>query len=409
MSFTIKTLLLAVALIATALLGFYLGRVNVQRVSHKPSATDTAFTKKDRKILYYRNPMGLADTSPVPKKDPMGMDYIPVYADDLQEEGAVVRVTPERIQTLGVRTETAQLRTLYRSVRAMGTIQPDEKSMTVIAPRFDGWIEKLIVNTTGQQIKKGDPLLELYSPELVNIESEYLISSDIDSNGSIERLRTLAVPQEEIDRLIQTKTTNNRITLRATADGTVMEKTAVEGMRFSQGEILYRFADLSNVWLLANIYEQDLPYIAVGQQVAITLDINKNKKFIGKISFIYPDINKDTRTAKVRIELPNTDGNLRTDMYAQIGVMAKSAENVLTVSTSAIIDNGEQKVVIVDLGQGRFKPQTVETGVEGGGYIEIIDGLKEGDKVVTSASFLIDAESNIREALQNFSATEKQQ
>jgi membrane fusion protein, copper/silver efflux system len=382
---------------------------------------DSAASGDKGKILFYRAPMS-SDTSPVPTKDAMGMDYVPVYESDTKEEPGAVRLSAEHIQKLGVRTETAARRNLTQAVHAVGTIQIDETRQTVVAPRFEGWVEKLYADTTGMQVKKGDPLFVFYSPDLTHIEAEYpfshsqIMAGDMGGktastpshsmNGTVEKLQSLAVPEDEIERLKKEHTANYHITFRAPADGTVMEKQAVEGMRFSPGDMLYRLADLSNVWVMADIYEQDLAHIIIGQPAKVTINAYPGKVFEGKVGFVYPTINKDTRTAKLRIDLPNPTGELRTDMYADVQIEAGAANDMLAVPASAILNSGERQVVLVDMGDGRFRPQPVKTGMQGGGYVEILDGLKEGDRVVTSANFLIDAESNLRAALQGFAQPE---
>lgn len=366
------------------------------------------------KILYYRNPMGLADTSPVPKKDGMGMDYIPVYESEAKEAPGTVQISPERIQKLGVKTEAVGKRNLDQTIRAVGTVQPDERRQTVIAPRFEGWVEKLNVDATGMPVKKGDPLFVFYSPDITHIEAEYPFAHNMEAtssskqaiNGTIERLQTLAVPPEEIERLKREHTASYHITFRAPADGTVMEKQAIEGMKFSPGDTLYRLADLSNVWVTADIYEQDLARIAVGQPVKIMINAYPGKMFEGTVGFIYPNISKDTRTAKIRIDLPNPAGELHIDMYAAVEINGDSSSEVLAVPVSAILNSGQKQIVLVDLGDGRFAPRPVKIGVRGDGFAEVLEGLNEGDRVVTSANFLIDAESNLRTALQSFSQPE---
>jgi Cu(I)/Ag(I) efflux system membrane fusion protein len=362
----------------------------------------TAFAAQENKILYYRNPMGLADTSPVPKKDSMGMDYIPVYADEAQDEPGTIRIASERLQMLGVTTELAEWRRLTRTLHAPGTVQPDERRLSLVSPRFEGWVEKLFVDRTGAQVKKGDPLLEFYSPQLLTAESEYLFLPR--AGGSVERLKSLGVPQEEIDRLVKTRITNSHIILRAANDGTVLEKTAVEGLRFMPGDTLYRLADLSSVWVIASVFERDLVHLAPGQKVIVS---TASQKIEGKIDFIYPGVDKDTRAARVRIELPNPDGILRTDMYVQVDITLSDDTRRFAVPADAVLDSGDRKTVLVDLGKGRFRSQPITTGVEGDGYVEITNGLKDDDRVVTRASFLIDAEANMRAALQNFAPGEK--
>lgn len=373
------------------------------------------------KILYYRNPMGLPDTSPMPKKDNMGMDYIPVYESERKDEAGTVQISPERIQKLGVRTEVISKRNLGQSVRAVGTVQIDERRQTVIAPRFEGWVEKLQADATGIQVKKGDPLFTFYSPDLTHIEAEYpfahsQIMADMSGamdpatrhpmNGTVERLQNLAVPQEEIVRLLHEKTANYHIIFRAPTDGTIMEKRAIEGMKFMSGDMLYRLVDLSNVWVMVDVYEQDLARVAVGQTATITITAFPGKTFEGKVGFIYPDINKDTRTARIRIDLPNPTGELRTDMYASVELGNGTENSVVAIPASAILNSGEKQIVLVDFGDGRFAPHQIKIGARGRDYAEVLEGLNEGDRVVTSANFLIDAESNMRAALQSFTAPE---
>lgn len=373
-----------------------------------------ALSEDKGKILYYRNPMGLQDTSPAPKKDAMGMDYIPVYESEAKAVSGTVQISPERIQKLGVKTEVIGKRSLAQTVRAVGTVQIDERRQTVIAPRFEGWVEKLHADATGIQVRKGDPLFVFYSPDITHIEAEYPFTRSMDAttaskkvvNGTIERLQTLAVPPEEIERLKRERTASYHITFRAPADGTVMEKQAVEGMKFSPGDMLYRMADLSNVWVMAEVYEQDLARISVGQPAKITINAYLGKTFEGQVGFIYPNINKDTRTAKIRIDLPNPTGELRTDMYANVELGGSAENSILAVPTSAILNSGARLIVLVDLGDGRFQPRPVKIGTRSGDYAEILDGLNEGDRVVTSANFLIDAESNLKAALQGFAQPE---
>ncbi len=420
-----RNILIAAIAIAAALgLGYGLGQKFQMTNTATPKMEAAAISApasvsggKD-KILYYRAPMG-ADTSPVPKKDEMGMDYVPVYATEVAAEPGTVALSARRMQQLGVRTEIVVRRNFAQTVDAVGTVQIDETRQIDIAPRFDGWIEKLYAGTTGMQVKKGAPLFTFYSPQLTNIEAEYPFSTsgtignagipaapdgNNPPNGTIEKLQNLAVPVDEIARLRRERSASYHITLRAPADGTIVEKNAIEGMKFTAGDTLYRLVDLSNVWIMADVYEQDLARIAVGQTAKITINTFPGRIFEGKISFIYPGINKDTRTAKVRIDLPNPTGELRLDMYADVHILGTPDNNVLVIPASAVLDSGKRQVVLIDLGGGYFRPQPVEIGMRAGNYFEILKGLKEGDRVVTSANFLIDSESNLRAALQAFAA-----
>jgi len=364
------------------------------------------------KILFYRNPMGLPDTSPVPKKDSMGMDYIPVYQGDAAEAG-IVKIAPGRIQQLGVRTEAASTRTITRSIRAVGTVALDERRIAVVAPRFEGWITKLLVNTTGQPVRKGEPLAEVYGPDLLLAQQEYRIARDatgrVDEGDMMVRRNTNTIADAALARfrnwgISPALGKDGRLALTAPIDGIVMEKQAVDGLHFAAGDMLYRIADLSTVWVLADVFEQDLGSVRPGQDAKITVTAYPDRAFSGKVAFIYPAINKETRTAKVRVELPNPDLALKTDMYATAEITAPAGPSVVTVPDSAVLDSGARQVALVERGEGRFEPRPVKVGQRGGGYAEIREGVSVGEKVVVGANFLIDAESNLRSALQAFTA-----
>jgi Cu(I)/Ag(I) efflux system membrane fusion protein len=382
--------------------------------------------KPKGKILYYRNPMGLPDTSPVPKKDPMGMDYVPVYeGGEPSASGPVVKINPDKVQKLGVRTESVELRELTRTVQAVATIQANERQLHTVSPRFEGWIEKLYVNTTGQSVRRGEPLLEVYSPDLVTAQQEYLIawkgvqsvkgaSPEVEASmrtlmdSALQRLRNWDISDAELQRLQQEGKARQSLTLRAQASGVVMEKRAVAGMRFMPGEMLYQIADLSSVWLLADVFEQDLGLVRQGQSVKIRVDAYPDKAFTGKVTFIYPTVTPETRTAKVRIELPNPAGQLKPAMYARVEIASsKGRGKVLAVSDSAVLDTGTRQLVLVQRGEGAFEPRPVKLGMRTDGYIEVLDGIKAGESVVVSANFLIDAESNLKAALGTFGSPEQ--
>jgi Cu(I)/Ag(I) efflux system membrane fusion protein len=377
----------------------------------------------ERKILYYRNPMGLPDTSPVPKKDTMGMDYIPVYAD---EGGTTVpgtvAISPERIQMLGVRTEAAARRSMAHTVRAVGAVAADERRIGVVNPKFEGWIEKLLVNTTGQSVRRGEPLLEVYSPDLVLAQREYLVArsaaadmahadamardnANAIADAALSRLKNWDISADQLARLQRTGNATRTLTLRAPIAGVVMDKQALEGLHFAAGDMLYRIADLSTVWLLAEVYEQDLAQIRPGDAASITVQAYPGRVFEGRVAFVYPTVNAQTRTAKVRIEVPNPDLLLKTDMYATVEIAAPAGSRpTLAVPDSAVLDTGTRQTVLIDRGEGRYEPRAVKLGARAGGYAAVIEGLREGEKVVTGANFLIDAESNLRAALQAFTS-----
>jgi Cu(I)/Ag(I) efflux system membrane fusion protein len=375
----------------------------------------------DRKVLYYRNPMGLPDTSPTPKKDSMGMAYLPVYADAAGDDAGTVTISPGKIQTLGVRTETVAARVVVRTVRAVGTVQFDERHLAVVNPKFEGWIEKLNVNTTGQAVRRGEALLEVYSPDLVAAEQEYLIARDAMMHmggadataragvsalrdAALTRLRNWDIPPAEVDKLARTGKVTRTLTLRAPTDGVVTDKTAVAGMRFAPGDTLFRIADLSHLWLIADVFEQDLASVRLGAAARVSVAAWPGQTFTGTVGFIYPSVTRETRTARVRIELPNPDMLLKADMYGQVEIgTAADPMPVVAVPDSAVIDGGTTQTVLIERGEGRYQPRKVKLGTHGNGYVEVMEGVAQGEKVVVGANFLIDAESNLRAALQSFS------
>ncbi len=380
--------------------------------------------KPERKILYYRNPMGLPDTSQTPKKDQMGMDYIPVYeGEEPEASGSAVKISTDKVQKLGVRTEAAALRELIRTVRAVGTIQPDERRIYTVAPKFEGWIEQLHVNTTGQLVARGQPLMEVYSPELVSAQQEYLIAwkgVEAVKNGSpeaqanmkqlvasaLQRLRNWDISDTELARLQMEGAARQTLTLRSPVGGVVLDKAALKGMRFMPGEALYKISDLSSLWLLADIFEQDLALIRTGQAAQIMVNAYPGKTFSGKVTFVYPTLTAETRTAKVRIELANPGGLLKPEMYANVELLTgRPKAKALSVPDSAVIDSGTRQIVLVQLNAGLFEPRVVKLGARADGYVEVLDGLKDGENVVVSANFLIDSESNLRAALGTFGAS----
>ena len=364
----------------------------------------------DHRVLYYRNPMGLPDTSPKPKKDSMGMDYLPVYADEGTQGDApgTVRITPGRLQTLGVRTEAAQMRpAVARTVRATGILQFDERRLATVTTKVSGWIEHLAVSATGEPVRRGQLLAEIYSPDLVASEEEYLVAARMGDNlaaASLQRLRALDIPEEEISRLRHTGRSSRRVAVLAHADGIVIDKPVQLGMRVNAGEALYKTADLSTMWLIAQIQEQDIGAIVPGKQVRASFVAFPGRTLEGTVDFIYPSLSAETRTARVRIIVPNTDGALRAAMFASIQVdVVAAAGPVISIPNSAVLDSGARQAVLVASGEGRFEPRQVQLGIHGDDWVQVLTGVKPGEFVVVGANFLIDAESNLRAALQAFS------
>jgi Cu(I)/Ag(I) efflux system membrane fusion protein len=370
-----------------------------------------------RKPRYYRNPMGLPDTSPVPKKDSMGMDYIAVY-DDEDAADATVKISPGKLQKAGVRSEPAERRILNVPVRVPGTIQLDERRASIVSLRFEGFVESVENVTTGQHVHKGQALMRVYSPALSSAAAEYVSAlnaapgSGITSQGlkgARRRLENLGLSANSIADLERTREISLSIPWLAPQDGEILERNAVAGMRAAPGDVLFRIADHQVVWVLADVAERDLAVIGIGQKVSVRPRAYPDRAFTGEIALIYPHMNAQTRTARIRVELPNPDGLLRPDMYADIEVATGHQGPVLTVSASAVIDSGQRQVVLLDKGDGRFEPRPVKLGRRGDGRVEITEGLSDSDRVVVSANFLIDAESNLKAALQGLAGGDNPQ
>jgi Cu(I)/Ag(I) efflux system membrane fusion protein len=283
---------------------------------------------------------------------------------------------------LGVRSEEVRERTLSRVVRAFASVQYDERKQFVVAPKFGGWIEELFVNATGDVVTRGQPLFEVYSPELNVLQQEFALAK---SDG---RLRYMDYPEAELEKLRRGERPPRTIAFPSPFAGTVIDKTAVEGMRFQPGEALFRIVDTSTMWVLADVYEQDLAFVKVGDMAKISVNSWPDKAFMGKVTFIYPGLGKESRTARLRIEVANPDGLLRADMAATAEIEAPIEGRWPAVPESSVIDSGRRQVVLVERREGRYEPRPV----------------KAGERVVTSATFLIDAESNLKAALEAFTA-----
>jgi len=380
----------------------------------------TTGARAERKILYYRNPMGLPDTSPTPKKDPMGMDYIAVYDGEEPDAGSSqIRISVDKIQKLGVRSEPAAMRSLDKVVKAVGRIEVDERRVFAIAPKFEGWVERLFVNVTGQPVAKGQPLFEVYSPELVSAQREYAIAIEASkalkdagddpqagmkrlADSSLARLKNWDIPDEQVRALAQSGEARRTLTFRSPVSGIVMEKKAVQGMRFMPGDSLYQIADLSSVWVMAEVYEQDIGSVRTGSRARISISAYPDKSFEGTITYVYPTLKPETRTVPVRLEIANPLQLLKPAMFAEVELPVGGKGKVLTVPISAVIDSGTRRIVLVQLAEGRFEPREVKLGSRTDNYVEVMGGVKDGEPVVVAANFLIDAESNLKAAISGF-------
>ncbi len=373
--------------------------------------------KAESKVLYYRNPMGLPDTSPVPKKDAMGMDYVAVYDGDDEVAGRL-NISTDKVQKLGVKSEAAALRELNRTLRVTGRIEVNERRTFTIAPKFTGWVARLYVNTIGQTVTKGQPLFEVYSPELASAQREYALAvqglaalKGADEEAQVGMRQLAAASRDRLNNWDITDPQSDpvqgqsRVIFRAPASGIVLEKKAVAGMRFMAGEVLSQIADLSALWVIAEVNEQDIAQVKVGSNAGIRVDAYSGRNFAGKVNFVYPTLNAATRTVQVRIEIANPQALLKPAMYANAEIYVGGNGKVLTIPSSAVIDSGKQQIVLVRLAEGRFEPRKAILGQRSDGYVQVLSGVTEGEQVVTSANFLIDAESSLKAVLSGMTVT----
>jgi Cu(I)/Ag(I) efflux system membrane fusion protein len=378
----------------------------------------------ERKPLFYRHPMGATDTSLTPKKDEMGMDYLPVFEDEIFK-GQMVNITSEKTQKLGVKTERIEKRKLINNLRFPGSIQIDERRIYAVSSKYEGWIRHLYFNATGIAVRRGQPLLEAYSPELLAVQQDYLNARQrVETTkkhkdhvrGEAEQIAAKALKYLQLldfgpDQLQQLQEPNamalNEVPLLSPADGIVVEKRAVEGMRFWRGDVLFRIAELSKVWFVADMFEEDLSWVRQGQGVLIHINAYPEREFRGRIELISPTVEPETRTVKVHVEMPNDGGFLKLGMYGRVELAASTPNESLVLPESAVIDSGTRQVVLIRKGETVFEPRNVKVGRRIGNYFEVQEGIEAGETVVTHANFLIDAESNLKTALGSMGSTDE--
>lgn len=412
----------------------------------------------ERKILYYRDPMNPQNTSPTPKKAADGMDFVPVYAEGSGAAGEKkiayykdpmhpwytsdkpgkapdcgmdlvpvyegesdvqgIKIDPVTVQNIGVKVEDVTKRKLTRVIRTVGKVQADETKIFSINTKIMGWVEKLYVDYTGKPVRRGEPLLELYSPELVSTQEEYLQalryqkqlgeSSSEEARRGGERLVESArrrllnwdIPESELNKLEQRGEPKKTMTFYSPVDGYVMEKMVYKGQSVMAGMELFRVADLSTVWVLGDIYQYELPWVKMGDKVAIELSYLPGRKFQGRVTYLYPMLNMETKTARVRVEVRNTRSlEFKPEMFATVQIASPISVSAVAVPDQAIIRSGERDIAVIALGGGYFDPREVKLGVTAEGYVQILDGIKEGEKIVVSSQFLIDSESNLKAAI----------
>jgi len=378
-----------------------------QDVSFDGPAPTRSDPDAERRVLFYRNPMGLPDTSPLPKKDSMGMDYLPVYEDQAPDDQSV-RISFGKIQRIGVKTALARRGLATRPIQAPARLQLDERRVHIVATRTEAFVEEVADVTTGDTVAKGQMLVGLFAREIAAAGAEYItnLASGSASNGAVQRLKNLGVSPVVIEEIRQSRKVPERIAVTAPSGGVVLERAAVPGMMASPGAVLFRIADTSRLWALASVPESSLSAVAAGAPVALKVRGVPERSFQARIDLIYPEIDAVTRTATIRIEIDNVGGMLRPNMYADAEIRSSPRAASTTVPASAIVDTGERRVVFVDKGDGRFEPRQVELGLRSPDAVEILKGVAEGERVVVSANFLIDAESNLQSALSSFTAPE---
>jgi len=366
--------------------------------------TDMAQPAGEREILYWRAPMDPNYRSDQPGKSPMGMDLVPVYADEMEsQEPGLVSIDPRVVSKLGVRAAPVERSALSRRIETVGYVAYDEETLQQINTRVDGWIEHLAVNATGDPVRRGQVLFELYSPTLVNAQREHLAAMNSSNaalhEASLERLRALGMTPEEIDRLHNERTVEQRIRVFASKDGVVAHLGVREGIYVTPATNVMAIAELDRVWLLAEVFERQAAWVEPGQQAEVELDYLPGERWAGTVDYVYPELDPRTRTLKVRVRFDNATQVLRPNMFARVTIFGNESEPVLHVPREAVIRGGSIDRVVLALGQGQFRAQPVELGIEVGDRVEIRSGLSDGDRVVTSGQFLIDSESNIDSAL----------
>jgi Cu(I)/Ag(I) efflux system membrane fusion protein len=365
-----------------------------------------------KKKVMYRSTMSPNEVSDKPGKDSMGMDMVPF---DVEESGAVtevggriqVKISSERQQLIGIKTAAVKAQPIHKLIKAVGRVDYAEPNISIVNLKFDGWVEKLFVNSTGRAVRKGEALFDIYSPELVSAQQEYLIALKAGATlgdastllkSAREKLRLWDVTDSQVDELGQTGHFKKTVAVYAPGSGIVIEKNVLQGQKIMAGENLFKIADLSRVWILGEIYEYELPFIKTGQEAKISLSYDPGEAFTGKIIYIYPYLKPETRTNQVRIEVANPELKLKPEMFANLEIHVDYGTR-LTVPVDAVLDAGESKIVFVAEGDGYFEPREVRLGVRGEDTFEVLDGVSEGENIVTSANFLVDSESSLKAAL----------
>ena len=382
----------------------------------------------ERQILFYRNPMDPTITSPVPAQDEMGMDYRPVYADEAEAAvgaGTTVTIDPAVVQNMNVMSVVAQRRDLRHDIRTVGYLEYDQERMVTVTTKYSGWVERVYVNYIGEPVRKGQPLFEIYSPELVQTEQELLSAIEYASaftgaddarrraealvDAARTRLSYWDISAEQIARLEETGEIFRTLDVVAPAGGLVMKRMpGLEGMAVKPGLEAYHIADLSSLWLSVEVFEDQVAWIHTGTPADVSFTYFPGETFRGTVRFIEPEFSEKTRTLRVKLEMPNPAGRLRAGMFATVMFRPVASREALSVPSLAVLRTGQRNVVVIDLGEGRFAPREITLGHQGSGWVEVVEGLAEGERVVTSSQFLIDSEASLQEAIQKMLAQRRE-
>jgi Cu(I)/Ag(I) efflux system membrane fusion protein/cobalt-zinc-cadmium efflux system membrane fusion protein len=400
--------------------------MDLVEVKEAPAAADRSAPAKsgEREVLYWYAPMDPTYIRDEPGLSPLGMKLVPKYAD--QSSGAeqgVIRIDPVQVQNTGIVSSEAELADISRYSRTVGILDFNADNITWINTKFEGWIERVHVNYVGQEVEKGQPLFEIYSPELVTTQEEYLRALDYRASlegsnrpgtqrqaeslvrSTRDRLVYWDIADEQIQDLEASRQVQRRLTVTSPADGVIAEvmSEALDGMFVKPGMNLYKIADLSTIWVHADIYELDMPWIREGQSATVSFRNAPGEQIRGKVLFLYPEVSRDTRTLKICVELDNPQRRLRPGMYADVVVQGPPVKNAVAIPRSAVLRSGKRNIVFVDLGDGRFEPREVELGIKGeADLIQIVKGITAGDAVVTQGQFMLDSESRLQEAIAQF-------
>ncbi|MGB5490601.1 MAG: efflux RND transporter periplasmic adaptor subunit [Woeseiaceae bacterium] len=392
-TFVIGAILIAIAI------GVLIGR----SMNPKAGVSREAAAGSDREVVYWVAPMDANYRRDEPGKSPMGMDLVPVYADEVDGQPGVVAIDATIVNNLGVRTARAQRGELSQRIETVGYVAYDEDTVQHVHTRVDGWIEKLATKASGDAVKKGQLLFELYSPTLVNAQEEYLIALRSANKpllkASKERLSALGVSGSEIARLDEERTVRQRVSAYAESDGVIVHLGVREGIFVTPATEIMSVAKLDKVWVLAEVFERQSAWVKPGQTAMVELEYLPGETWHGSVDYVYPELDPKTRTLKVRLRFDNAAETLRPNMFARVTIQGDSVGEVVHVPREALIRGGSVDRVVVALGEGRFRAQPVQIGIESGDRVAIRKGIEAGELVVVSGQFLIDSESNIESAL----------